>query len=731
MHRASVALLTWALLRSLCAIAESSSAEHLTDLEVVTPEVLLKHVQMRVPEVAALPEPLWLDNGRRVLLSIATAQEPAPNGATVPDYYAASGNFVLGSVDVASGQVTVIGPGYRPASAARGDTIAYFVVGSNDRKVTLTRANGERLCSIADRDLMPNADNIQSIALTADGNGLALAVGFSAGARQRDDAKSPKSFGAEDAAVRVLDTGEEPAESGNVALWITDRHCRKPRRVAESTQLRIGRMAWADRDSKIVAVTAAPVPGGGFPRSDLLLFDARPMDAKPKTWRTLARNIGGQASTASAGYLDVAPSGDRVAFMYDKDGLPYLLRKQLAVASIKDGRIQLVSDDPREGAGWLDAQTLWISQSGGHPLLSRAATLTLAGTERAVPDLPGNGIPSADGRQLAWLQTDLYGNSTLWVARVQARDSRWSVSDRRVVWQSKSQLARYARGPRKFVECQSSDGVRPAAILMLPLDYQAGRRYPLIVDIHGGPRGGLEHPQYPYIHASILNFSTLEHDMWAAKGYAVLVPDYRASGLYGFDKLPRDGSGFDRDLDDIMCNVQAVIDEGIVDRSRMAVIGHSYGGMEVNWIVTHSDLFRAAISKEGSFNVNHGLAWGSRGHSNQLWTSMYGAPYEFPERYRRMSVMEYVRGVTTPTLFVEHRGGKRAGDLYAWMFAAWQEQGVRAQLRLYDEEKHVLRRPADWKDVLDASISWIDEHVANSSATPPLSSRNQPTIKLP
>jgi dipeptidyl aminopeptidase/acylaminoacyl peptidase len=689
---------------------------------IVTPDVLMDHLILGKPELAAMPELSWADNGRRVLLSMAlddvqTTRDIAPDDDGISDAYA------IASIDVDLAQVTVIGPGYRPVAAPRGDTVAYYVSGANGHEIALARSNGQRLCSLRDRDLIPNATGFQSLALTADGKRLAFAIGYTEPTGHSDDRSSNT-----EAAVRVFDTlHPEPPSNHGVVLWTIDEHCREPRRVAKLSRYRIGQLAWLDRGRTVMGVAQTPVPGRTYtsPRTDLLRFDT-----KSGAWRTFISNIGGQTPNHRSGFLAVAPSGENIAFTYEQDGLAYQLRRQLAVASLASGRITLVSADPRQGAGWLDGRTLLITKPGAHPLLSRTATLSLDGSERDIGGIPGHAAISPDATKLAWLEKDLYGNSSLSIASSRRAGSTWAVGDRRVVWHAPSKLARYARGVRRFVECQSTDGVRPAAILVLPLGYAPGNRYPLLVDVHGGPRGGLDSVPDPYVPGSVLVRSTLEHDLWAAKGYAVLIPDYRASGLYGFDKIARDGSDFERDFEDIMCQVQAVIDQGIADAGRMAVIGNSHGAKQVTWIVTHTDRFKAAIAKEGSGSVNYSVAWGSRGQMHQQITWMLGAPYEHPEKYRRISVMDSVGGVSTPTMFVEHRGARRAGDLYPWMFAAWQAQGVRAQLRLYEEERHSLRRPADWRDVLDASIAWIDEHLAREPVTP-LSHSAAPEIKLP
>jgi len=83
-----------------------------------------------------------------------------------------------------------------------------------------------------------------------------------------------------------------------------------------------------------------------------------------------------------------------------------------------------------------------------------------------------------------------------------------------------------------------------------------------------------------------------------------------------------------------------------------------------------------------------------------------------------MSPINFTRGVTTPTMFVTHRGGTMPGDLYGWMYTAWREQNIDVQYRIYDDPNHVLRGEADQKDQLNAAIAWIDRYLMNSTPEP-------------
>jgi len=103
----------------------------------------------------------------------------------------------------------------------------------------------------------------------------------------------------------------------------------------------------------------------------------------------------------------------------------------------------------------------------------------------------------------------------------------------------------------------------------------------------------------------------LERQYWAARGYFVLIVDYRRSENYGASPLfagHERADGFERDFEDIGAGVDAAITHGAVDEDRMAIVGHSFGSAEVNWIITHSNRFRAAVSYEG---FDYFVSWAS------------------------------------------------------------------------------------------------------------------------
>ncbi|HEY5121750.1 MAG TPA: prolyl oligopeptidase family serine peptidase, partial [Acidimicrobiales bacterium] len=150
-----------------------------------------------------------------------------------------------------------------------------------------------------------------------------------------------------------------------------------------------------------------------------------------------------------------------------------------------------------------------------------------------------------------------------------------------------------ALGDVEEISWTSADGRTVGGVLVKPVGYQPGKRYPLIVAIHGGPAA-----------ADVLSFNGgYGSQVYAGAGYVVLRPNYRGSTNYGeAHKTGIVGNYFPPGYDDIMTGVDSLIAQGIVDGSRMGALGWSAGGHWSNWILTHTDRFKAISSGAGTSN---------------------------------------------------------------------------------------------------------------------------------
>ena len=263
--------------------------------------------------------------------------------------------------------------------------------------------------------------------------------------------------------------------------------------------------------------------------------------------------------------------------------------------------------------------------------------------------------------------------------------------------------ARHILPRQEVVAWDSPDGTRIEGVLTFPNDYTAGARVPLIVDIHGGPKGRAMHRLRSYSFPPV----------WAAEGYAVLRPNFRGSEGYGnaFAIANRRDLG-GGDFADIMAGVDWCVAQGIADPARLGVMGGSYGGYMTNWAIGHTDRFRAAISMFGIFHLQTDYS------NSELsrWDNDYlgNFPWLDAEIYKRLSPGTYLENINTPTLIIH--GDDDTNTVLAnsrEMYQALRHRGVTVQFVHYPREGHGLNEPNHRLDEMRRCLAWMDKYVRN------------------
>ncbi len=230
------------------------------------------------------------------------------------------------------------------------------------------------------------------------------------------------------------------------------------------------------------------------------------------------------------------------------------------------------------------------------------------------------------------------------------------------------------------IEYASADGTTVEGWVLPPVGYRSdpGRRWPMILNVHGGPHGA-----YGW------EFS-FDRQLQAAKGYFVLTTNPRASTGYGEAfRWGTWGSWGDEDYDDVMAGVDYVLGRWPVDEARMGVTGYSYGGYLTNWIITQTDRFAAAASGAGISNwvSDYGTADIPRTKESEF----FGPPWE-EEGLKNLlasSPIVHAKGVSTPTLFVNGESDHRVPIEEAeQMYTALRKQGVPARMVRYPDSYH-------------------------------------------
>ena len=703
-------------LASLTAATTESASERLPPNRLVTADVLLAIASQQTVE-NGIESFKWSGDGKGVLVEVAVP--PAGSAERFKQQETVKTEYVPIVRDTLT--TAVDGNARSPHAALSGrQTLQTAGRWPAIDSVTVLDSAGNQTCEISSVSIDANGAAINAAALSPDGKRIAIAVGVSDLRQTTGDKgnhgreKSLSTINVDEPTVVVHSYQKNRnADAGGIfntvsAVLEFNSDCEQIGRLAAYKNSYIGQLAWSPSGDEVLASVHYREEGlsHGYTNLELIRADGGRS-------RLFIGNIGGQASPND--FLSFSPDGTHLAFHYDLEGQPAGGRYQIAVASLKTGHVTALSEELRMGVRWISNTALWVVTKAPHILQSKSLIFTINGEEAFIDGLPGSARPSPQMNKVAWIERDLYGDSDLWIADLEEREGRLNVSGRHVIRSVPSPFSAYARGERQLINCVS-DGLSIAGMLVYPLEYDNSKAYPLIVDIHGGPTGAFSTNRHPSPVGSLLKASSIEHDYWAAKGYVVLAPDYRASGMYGFDAVARDGTELENDLQDIMCQVDSLIDRQIVDENRMAVIGHSYGAVQTTWIVTHLQRFRAAVAYEGGRAGDFLLAWAADGSVNRSLNIKLGSALNFPEHYRRLSVLEASRDVVTPTMFVSSYGGRQPGNAYSWLYASWRFQGVAAEHRIYHDEGHVLQKPANQRDLLVAASEWIERRLSVQSS---------------
>lgn len=261
----------------------------------------------------------------------------------------------------------------------------------------------------------------------------------------------------------------------------------------------------------------------------------------------------------------------------------------------------------------------------------------------------------------------------------------------------------YRLGRTEVIRWKSKDGREIEGLLTYPADYQAGKKAPLILNVHGGPAG------------SWSERFRARPGIWplaafSAKGWAVLEPNPRGSGGYGKDfRLANLSDWGGKDYQDLMTGVDKVIEMGVADPDHMAVFGWSYGGYMTSWIVTQTDRFKAAVMGAGVSDL-----WSMVGTTDIpsfMVDYFQGETWQVFDNYRSHSPINYVKNVKTPTLILHGEQDVRVPLSQGQEFYnALKRLGVTTKMVVYPRTPHGPSEPKFMLDIMNRHLDWVEKY---------------------
>lgn len=250
-----------------------------------------------------------------------------------------------------------------------------------------------------------------------------------------------------------------------------------------------------------------------------------------------------------------------------------------------------------------------------------------------------------------------------------------------------------------------NEGFDVQGYLLYPENFQPGKKYPLIVHVHGGPSSAIR-PMWLQTNFGYEQFAALSR-----AGYFVLMPNPRGSYGQGEAFTRANVKDFGRgDLRDILAGVNMVVKKYPVDGNRLGIKGWSYGGFMTMWAVTQTHRFKAAVAGAG---ISNWLSYTGENGISEWMVPFFGATaYENKEVFARSSAINYIANAKTPTLILV---GERDSECPApQSYEFWrglQHVGVPTQLIVYPDEGHAFVDPGHQKDMQRRTVEWFDKYL--------------------
>ncbi len=652
------------------------------------------HTRLLIASLVLLPAATAHAQGRPFdreaagrIVSIGDPQ-PSPDGKLVvivvtrPDYEQNRQRSELVAIDIATGKERNLTPSRKSVSSPRwsptGDRLAFLAPGDSGTTqvwVLPVTEGGEAVA------ITQVKDGVRQFAWKPDGSAIAYVASDSLPVREGTE-RHNKSFEVE------WNDYLTTAQARSRHIWMVPAAGGTPARLTSGTwslaTLNDVQIGWTPDGSRIVFTRQAG-PGTGHWYGASLASVSVPSGEVKELVSTF-----GTEPLAS-------PDGQWIAYSAPRGKVPEFTSHGIFVIPRDGGTPKLASDVDIAlwSPLWFDRNTLLLCGTQGtrdrlwrKPLDGPSVAVELGDLQ---PSCGGVAVAATGG--LALVAAADNGLAELyWVDRVGGTP--------KALTNYNGWIKEYALGRSEALQWKS-DNFTASGVLTLPPGYEAGRRYPLVLMIHGGPMG-----------VSTTGFDPLGQ-MLAAKGWLVFQPNYRGSSgqgnAYQSAVIGDAGDGPGRD---VMSGVETLIRRGIVDTTRMGVSGWSYGGYMTTWLLGHYPRWKAGLAGAAvtdyadgyylsDYGPSFGGAWGG---------SPFKAPYD--QIVKAQSPITYASRIKAPVLILSDTGDPRVPVVQSYkLYHALLDYGVPVRFVAYPVGGHFPGDPVHVRDVWRRWVDWFSEQL--------------------
>ena len=634
-----------------------------------TPEEMMKLRSVGVPRVSP--------DGKLAVFVVSTAVMTDDKSEFLTHLWMAatdgswSRQFTFG--DKSSG-----GPAWSPC----GKLIAFTSGRSGKSNIWLIRADGGEAEQLTDVKT-----GVGSLAWSPDGARIAFVMADPPTDQEEKDKKARND-------ARVFGENEKKNHLWVVAVARDKDGKREPKRLTQGA-FTVSGFDWSPDGAAIAFAHVPSLRTNDHFRSDIEIVDTATAESKPFA-----------STAASESEPFFSPDGKRLAYSVS-DIPPYWAgASRVAVAPAAGGPVRVLAptfDEEPNVVGWsADGKGLYYTESEG--------TITRLGF---LPADGGAPVPLNAGTDQV-LSASLSPDGTMFGLSIQDCDSpseafvtpmgKWAPVQ---VSRANADAPGHPLGRTEVVRWKGPQGLEIEGLLTYPARYEKGRRYPLVVVIHGGPAG-------VFSRSFIASPGVYPVAAFAAEGWAVLKGNIRGSVGYGKAfRLSnyRDWGG--KDYRDLMAGVDKVIAMGVADPDRLGVMGWSYGGYMTSWVITQTKRFKAASVGAGVTDL---MSMSGTTDIPDFIVSYFGAEHwEDPEAIQKHSPMFNVKGATTPTLIQHGEQDIRVpiGQGYE-LYHALKRQGTKVQMVVYPRQPHAIGEPRLIIDAGKRNIEWFRQYLGEA-----------------